>query len=109
MAKANKYGAVKTKVDGLTFDSKKEAARYMQLKMLEKGGIIKDLKMQVPYKLSSHGEFICKYISDFTYFNIELGKSVTEDVKSVKTAKLGVYKIKKKMMRAEHKIEIMEV
>ena len=47
----NKYGNKKTVVDGITFDSRKEAKRYQELKLLEKAGEIKDLRRQVKYEL----------------------------------------------------------
>lgn len=36
----NKYGAKKTVVDGVTFDSKAEARRYQQLKLMQQAGEI---------------------------------------------------------------------
>ena len=51
MKQKHKYGAKKTMVDGITFDSKKEAQRYEELKLMEKNGYIKDLKLQVGYEL----------------------------------------------------------
>ena len=47
----NKYNAQRVKVDGITFDSKKEAKRYSELKLLERCGAISDLELQVEYKL----------------------------------------------------------
>lgn len=46
-----KYRNKKVEVDGILFDSKKEANRYMELKLLEKAGEITDLKRQVRYEL----------------------------------------------------------
>ena len=47
----NKYHNTKTKVNDITFDSKLEAKRYTELKLLEKNGLIKDLKLQPVYEL----------------------------------------------------------
>ncbi len=47
----NKYAALKMTVDGITFDSRKEARRYTELKLLERTGKITDLQRQVKFKL----------------------------------------------------------
>ncbi len=47
----SKYKAKKIIVDGITFDSKKEANHYCELKLLERAGKIKNLQLQVPYEL----------------------------------------------------------
>lgn len=101
----SKYHAKKTIVDGIKFDSKKEANRYCQLKILEKMGLIKGLELQVPFQLipkSVHGRAI-KYIADFVYY--ENGERVVEDAKGFKT---DVYKLKKRLMSEVHGIEIKE-
>lgn len=99
----SKYGNRKTVVDGLTFDSEKEAKRWIVLKALERSGKIKNLIRQVPYGLSVDGEFICRYVADFRY---ELdGKAVVEDTKGFRTA---IYKIKRKLMKAIYGIVIKE-
>lgn len=100
-----KYHNRKTSVDGIRFDSKKEAKRYLELKILEKAGAIKDLRRQVPYVLinkSRYGRAI-KYVADFVYY--EDNKLVVEDVKGVKTP---VYKLKKRLMAERFGIEVKE-
>jgi len=100
----NKYGNKKTTIDGITFDSAKEANRYAELKMLEKAHVISDLKLQVPYILqdkfkneeTGKYERAIKYIADFTY--MQDGKLIVEDVKSDGTRKDKAYRIKKKML-----------
>jgi hypothetical protein len=104
--KTNKYRNRKTELDGFTFDSKKEANRYATLKLLEKAGEIKNLRLQVPFALNVEGHKICRYIADFTYTDVKKGKEVIEDVKGMKT---DVYRLKKKLMLACHNIEIQEV
>ena len=92
-------------VDGIRFDSKKEANRYCELKLLEKGGIISNLALQVPYTLvesTKYGRAI-KYVADFVYK--ENGNTIVEDVKGVKTP---VYKIKKRLMAEKYGIVIKE-
>ncbi|WP_416330384.1 DUF1064 domain-containing protein, partial [[Clostridium] innocuum] len=49
--KKSKYGAVKTEVDGIMFDSKREASRYQELRLLEQAGEITNLRLQVPFEL----------------------------------------------------------
>ena len=108
----NKYGARKTEVDGIVFDSKHEAERYAELKMMQKYGIISDLQLQVPFELipaqKRRGKTIreCKYVADFVYFDKEMEETVVEDAKGMKTE---VYKLKKKLMLWEYGIEIKEV
>lgn len=87
----SKYNAKKTVVDNIKFDSKSEANRYCELKLLEKSGQIKNLKLQpkFPLHLDDKNRF---YIADFQYFEVKTGKDVVEDVKGVKTP---VYKLKK--------------
>ncbi len=94
----SKYNAIKTVVDGIKFDSKKEAKRYGVLKAMEQAGSIQDLKLQPTFTLSS-----CKYKADFAYY--QDGRFVVEDVKGVKTP---IYRLKKKMMLNELGIEIKE-
>lgn len=102
----NKYNAQKTKVDGIAFDSKKEARRYRELKLLENAGDIFDLRFQVPFELipKQKGERAVVYKADFTYW--QDGKYIVEDAKGVRT---DVYKIKKKLMLWRHGIAIREV
>lgn len=103
----NKYGNKRCTANGITFDSKKEMYRYLELKGLEDAGLIVDLKLQHHFTLSESfrrpdGELIQKivYVADFTYFDGE-GKFVVEDVKSEATRKNPVYSLKKRMMANE--------
>ena len=104
----NKYFAKKTVVDGIRFDSRAEANRYCELKILLRAGVIKELRMQVPYVLiekSKYGRKIV-YKADFVYN--EKGETIVEDVKS-KPTMTGVYKLKKRMLAEKYGIEIKEV
>ena len=102
--KKSKFGAKKVRTrEGLTFDSRREYGRWLDLVLLERAGKITGLERQIPFKLSINGVHICKYISDFTYF--ENGKKVVEDSKGYRT---DVYKLKAKMMLAIHDIKILE-
>lgn len=99
----NKYKAIKVIVDGIKFDSKKEARRYGQLKLLVRAGEIKDLKLQPKFDLIVNGKKVGYYKADFEY--IEDGERIIEDVKGVKTT---TYNLKKKMIKAIYDIDIRE-
>lgn len=101
----SKYKAVPTAVDGIIFASKKEAARYVELKILLKIGEISQLELQRPFELRVNGVLVCKYIADFVYLDKD-GREVVEDVKGMKTA---VYRLKSKLMIAVHGLRIVEV
>jgi hypothetical protein len=103
-----KYGNIPTNVGGKSFGSKLEAGRYSELLILEKAGKIADLQTQVPYRIDwPGGDHICKYIADFVYTD-ERGNVIVEDTKSPATV-TPEYKLKKKLMRACHGIEVAEV
>ena len=102
----NKYGAQKTVVDGITFASKAEARRYMDLRLLERGREISELKTQVRYDFILNGINIGFYKADFTYVDCASRKTIVEDVKGMATP---VYRLKKKLMRAMHGITIQEI
>lgn len=109
----NKYGAKKTVVNGIMFDSKHEAERYIELKYLERIGEVRDLQLQVPFELipaqkDEKGKTLERavfYIADFVYFDKD-GNLVVEDAKGMKT---DAYKLKKKMMLYFKGIRIVEV
>jgi len=104
----NKYGAIATYVDGIRFDSKKEARRYGQLKLMERAGIITDLELQPRYKIVVKNSPICTYVADFRYYDKQRLTQVIEDVKSTATA-TPVYKIKKKLTEALYDITVTEI
>lgn len=104
----NKYGNVPCEVDGEKFQSTKEARRWGELRLMEKNGLISDLKRQVPFSLHAPNMVkVATYYADMTY--IENGELVVEDVKSPPTRKKETYRIKKRWMKAEYGIEIMEI
>ena len=108
----NKYHNKKVIYNGITFDSIKEKNRYIELKLLERAGVIKDLKLQYEFELQP--AFILNkkkikkisYIADFFYFDNKLNDYVVEDTKGMRT---DVYKIKKKMFEYKYKREIYEI
>jgi len=97
--RGNKYRAVKTTVDGVTFDSKREAARWQELELLQEAGEISDLRRQVAFPLlpAENGERGVKYIADFVY--TRNGLSICEDVKSAATRNRQDYIIKRKLFK----------
>ena len=100
----NKYKNIKVKLDGITFDSKKEAVHYAYLKSLEKRGIITDLQLQTKLDFKIDGKKIFTYKPDFEY-NDEFGHHIV-DVKSPITAKNPTFRLKKKLIEAQYKQEI---
>lgn len=112
----NKFNAVKEVIDGIKFDSKTEARRYRELKLLERAGKIKDIEVQPVYILLKSVKFsgddrakpAMRYTADFRYYDIDKGEVVVEDVKSKATAKLTDYKMRRHMMLAIHDIEVLE-
>lgn len=109
----SKYGAKKTVVDGITFDSKKEAERYCELKLLCRGKAISNLMRQVKYELvpavrlgGKVAQRAINYYADFVYIDAKTGKTVVEDVKGFRTQ---AYRMKKKMMLEKYGIQIREV
>lgn len=94
----SKYHNKRCVVDGITFASKKEAARYTELKELERAGLISKLKLQPKFRLQEGFKYNGKteraivYIGDFQY--IENGRCIVEDVKGFETA---VFKLKRKL------------
>lgn len=126
----SKYRAKKFTVEGIEFDSKKEASRYIELKMLERRGEIRDLQMQVPFILipAQYEERIeytpkrnvekrvkrlveqkVSYVADFVYTRSN-GEIVVEDVKGYRRGTAySVFVIKRKLMLERHGIKVVEV
>jgi hypothetical protein len=110
MTGSQKYRNKPTEADGIRFDSKKEAARWQALQLLERNGEVRNIRRQVPYKLEVAGKLICRYKADFVYealrgLQAPEWHEVVEDVKGVRTP---IYMLKKKLMRACLGIEIIE-
>lgn len=120
----SKYGANKTEIDGIVFDSRKEARRYTDLKLLERAGMIKDLQLQVKYELIPiqrepdtigkrggviKGKVIERpvyYMADFVYMITGTGEKVVEDTKGFRTKE---YIIKRKLMLYKYGLRIREI
>lgn len=86
----NKYGAIKTWVDNICFDSKGEATRYGELRLEEKAGEIEDLRVHTKFPIVINGRKIGFYKDDFDYK--KKGIFVVEDFKGFQTA-LSKWKI----------------
>lgn len=118
-----KYRNKRVEYEGIVFDSLKEKRRYCQLQILEKNGIISDLRLQVPFELipAIYEDEVVQlktktkikkklvqrsttYVADFVYR--QDGKMIVEDTKGFRTKE---YELKKKMMRAFLGIEIKEI
>jgi hypothetical protein len=97
----HKFNAVRVETDGIKFPSKKEARRYLQLKLLKESGDIIFFLRQTPFHLSGGVKYVC----DFLIFWAD-GNVTIEDVKGMKTS---VYVAKKKMVEATYPIEITEI
>lgn len=106
--KPTKYRAVRTTVDGVTFASKAEAARYGELKLLLAHGSVRKLELQPVFPLVVNGVRVGKYLADFRYeLREELGwRQVVEDVKGYDTA---LFKFKAKLVKALYGVEIVLV
>ena len=105
--KYNKYKNEPTMVDGITFQSRKEASRYQELRMLERAGEISGLFRQAKIEIVPKTKLYLAsyYVADFVYKDNRTGQTVYEDVKGMRT---DVYRLKKKLMYWRHGIEIKE-
>jgi len=101
--KKNKYGAKKITVDGVTYDSQGEYRRECELRLQEKAKIITNLKRQVRFSFNVNDVHVCDYIADWTYTIIKSNTAVVEDFKGVES---DTFKIKKKLMKACHGIDV---
>ena len=121
-AKAGRYGNVtKPTVDGVKFDSAREMQRYLELKLMQKAGVIKDLELQPRFPIviggvkvmalsrrySRNGRQVV-YIADFKYYDIERELEVIEDVKMQSGHRPREYILKRAMVLAMG-IEITEI
>jgi hypothetical protein len=114
----HKYGACAVQLDGLRFDSKREAARYQELKTMLAAGLIAELMVHPPYALMVTELFhdgppavfhtIGMFHPDFRYVDLLSGELVVEDVKSPPT-RTTAYKLRKRMVEASYGITVREI
>ena len=109
--KAHKYGATRTKVDGIWFDSASEAERYRDLKLLERAGKITELELQPSFALHTVSPeepnkpiHLCDYVADFRY--MENHCCIIEDVKGSKDMQTPMSKLKIKWVEVEYGINV---
>lgn len=103
-------------VNGIKFDSKKEARRYQALLLMQRAGEIGELELQPKFELVKGVKFsgdarakpAVRYFADFAYTDVLTGKRIVEDVKSPVTKEKPYYKMKRHMMLAIHGIEVKE-
>ena len=100
----SKYGNRRVTVDGYTFDSQAEYARFRELRLLARSGKIQSLQVHPRFDLSVNGVRICRYYGDFGYM-----RGSTYVVEDIKGARTQVYRIKRALMLACHGITITEI
>jgi len=114
--RANKYHARKCTVDGIRFDSTREAKRYQELRLYERAGMIRDLELQPEFpilvvelwRLDARTIRVGRYRADFRYVDATTDDVVVEDAKSDAT-KTTAYRLRKRLVEAIHGITIREV
>jgi hypothetical protein len=94
--------------DGIVFDSKGEMNRYLDLKLAEKAGVIRDLLLQCDFVVSINDKHFCTYTADFSYIDVIADKIIYEDVKSTGTAKDAAYRLRKKAAELYYGVKITE-
>jgi len=109
----HKYGARPRTVDGIRFDSTREAQRYADLRILERAGLIAALEIHPRFPIDVRGpagELVnCgTYTADFRYQDLGTGELVIEDVKSPPT-RTTAYRLRKRLIEAIHGIAIREL
>lgn len=105
----SKYRNTWTEVDGRKFQSKAEARRYSQLRLLEKAGRIRDLKCQVTFPLVVNGCKLATYRADFSYYN-ENGELVVQDVKGWRGGgAYAMFRLKARLLEATLGIKVQEI
>ncbi len=115
MKQPSKYRSRKVTLGGQTFDSQKEAHRWIALQDMAAAGKIADLRRQVPFVLAppvrltgeKRAKPALRYVADATYQ--QDGQLVVEDVKSDPTRKTAIYRAKKHLMATVHGIHIKEI
>ena len=104
-AKGSKYRNKPVEIDGIRFVSKMEGRRYVQLRDMQRAGIIRNLQLHTQYKLVVNGVLICRYRPDFEYDEAATGDHIVEDVKGYRN---HIYAMKAQLMKACHGITVRE-
>lgn len=96
-------------LEGLRFDSKREAARFAELRMAIAAGEIRDLEVHPRFPLIVREQDCGTYIGDFAYIDVKTGERVVEDVKSAATRKLPTYRLKCRLLWALYGLRVREI
>jgi hypothetical protein len=111
--RANKHRAVKREYNGMTFDSGRELARWQELELMQKAGVIAHLVRQVPFDLApsvvlgGRKKPAIRYVADFAYWTATgCPAYIVEDAKSPHLRNNPVFRIKQHLMKLEHGIEV---
>lgn len=112
--RGNKFGARKTYIDGIWFASRAESRRYLELKLLESRGEIKELELQPRYELHAgmYAQKVGAYLGDFRYLRKgEKGKweRIVEDVKGGRATETALWRWKTKHLAIEHGVVVQVV
>lgn len=116
----SKFGAVRTVVNGFTFDSKAEARRYLELLAIGEAGEIRNLELQPRFPIVIRQGFfdipIAVYVADFRYEERTIrdltdwgGDVWTDRIEDVKGMPTPVYRLKKKLVEAQYGITVREI
>ena len=106
LRRRSKFNNRKVMLQGVTFDSKAEAAHYLRLKALLEEGRIAELEIHPRFELHLNGYRICRYHADFSFVAVSTGQRIVQDVKGYRTA---VYRLKKRLFRAIYGFDIQEI
>lgn len=101
--KRNKYGAKKVKLDGHVFDSKAEAMRYGELKLMEKAKEIFGLEVHPEFPIRINGIIVCIVMLDFGYLAKNFPRHCYEDVKGRDNS---LSRLKRKLVEAQYGINV---
>jgi hypothetical protein len=93
-------------VGKIQFDSRAEALRYSHLLTKKEDGLIRDLELQKKYEMVVNGSKVCRYVSDFTYFDVLKNITIVEDVKNKYLTNSPLFRLKAKLLKATHNVDI---
>lgn len=96
-------------LDGICFDSKREMARYAELKLLERAGEITNLELQPEFRTFIAGKPFCKFTADFSYWRNGGTERVVEDTKSSGTRKDAAFRLRKKAAELQFGFTVVEI
>jgi len=121
MTARQKYNAKPTVIDGIHFASKKEAARYGLLKMLQSGGVIRNLELQPKFTFEVNGRPVlirsegypngrrASFRADFAYVDIASGETIVEDVKGGKATLTEASQLRRALVEAQFGVVVRTV